>query len=46
MGTLAREEHVYKTIMENKHLFSERELNLSKSVIDEYRRRKSFGKID
>ena len=28
MGTLAREEYVYKRIMENKHLFSERELKL------------------
>ena len=46
IGTLAREEHVYKTIIENKQLFSERELKLAKSVIDEYRRRKSFGKID
>lgn len=46
LGRLAREEHVYKTITENKHLFSERELDLSRKVIERYRIQKSRGEID
>lgn len=46
LGRMAREEHVYKTITENKHLFSEREIKEAQRVIQDYRIQKSRGEID